>query len=77
MTLPTFRSTRITVVTLLALALTGTFAVLAQVSAISRLIVYVTTCAATLRLRDARFRRDVAQPVFVTPLGPVVPMARK
>lgn len=59
----------------LVLALTGTFAVLAQVSAISRLIVYVTTCAATLRLRDARFRRDVAQAAFVTPLGPLVPMA--
>jgi len=59
----------------LGLALTGTFAVLAQVSAISRIIVYLTTCAATLRLRDARFRPVVAEALFVTPLGAVVPVA--
>jgi APA family basic amino acid/polyamine antiporter len=59
----------------LTLGLTGTFAVLAQVSAISRLIVYVATCSATLRLRDARFKTVVPAAAFVTPMGAVVPVA--
>ena len=46
----------------LALALSGTYVALAQASAISRLIVYVATCAATLRLRQARFA-GVVEPV--------------
>jgi amino acid permease len=59
----------------LTLGLTGTFAVLAQVSAISRLIVYVATCSATLRLRDPRFKAVVPAAAFVTPMGAVVPVA--
>ncbi|HEX2456727.1 MAG TPA: APC family permease, partial [Vicinamibacterales bacterium] len=59
----------------LTLGLTGTFAVLAQVSAISRLIVYVATCSATLRLRDPRFKTVVPAAAFVTPMGAVVPVA--
>jgi len=59
----------------LALGLSGTFAVLAQVSAISRLIVYVATCAATLRLRDGRFARVVPEAAFVTPFGSLIPAA--
>jgi len=39
----------------LALALTGTFQSMAAASAISRLLVYVATCASMLRLRGARF----------------------
>ena len=41
----------------LVLALSGTFAAMAAASAISRLVVYVATCAATLRLRSSRLRR--------------------
>lgn len=42
----------------LALALSGSFATMATVSAISRLLVYVTTCAATIRLRGTRFNGE-------------------
>ena len=42
----------------LLLALSGRFAALAAASAISRLIVYVFTCAATIRLRQPRFAGD-------------------
>jgi basic amino acid/polyamine antiporter, APA family len=57
----------------LVLALSGRFAALAAVSAVSRLVVYVFTCAATLRLRHPRFRSQVRPAGFVVPLGPVVP----
>jgi basic amino acid/polyamine antiporter, APA family len=57
----------------LALALSGTFARLALVSAVSRLIVYVFTCASTLRLRQARYANVVKPAVFVVPFGPVIP----
>jgi amino acid transporter len=59
----------------LALALSGTFQSLAAASAISRLIVYVATCASTLRLRSRRFDTAVEPPVFVVPFGPIVPLA--
>lgn len=59
----------------LALALTGTFVVLATASAISRLVVYVATCASTLRLRSARFDARVKPATFVVPFGPVIPIA--
>lgn len=59
----------------LVLALSGTFQSLAAASAISRLVVYVATCAATLRLRSARFAGVVGPPAFVLPFGPVVPLA--
>jgi amino acid transporter len=59
----------------LALALTGTFAAMAATSAISRLIVYVFTCAATLRLRGRAFADRVGPPTFVVPFGPVIPSA--
>jgi amino acid transporter len=57
----------------LALALSGTFAALAAASAISRLIVYVFTCAATLRLRRPAFAARVRPATFVVPGGPVIP----
>ena len=41
--------------------------------AVSRLLVYVATCASTLRLRDAAFRDRVNPPTFVVPFGPVIP----
>ena len=59
----------------LALALSGTFARLALVSAVSRLVVYAFTCAATLRLRAPQFASRVKPPVFVVPFGPVIPAA--
>jgi amino acid transporter len=57
----------------LGLALSGRFAALAAVSAISRLIVYVLTCAATIRLRHPRFAATVPPAVFTVPFGPVIP----
>jgi amino acid transporter len=57
----------------LVLALSGTFAVMAAASAITRLIVYVATCAATLRLRRPRYAGIVQPATFVVPLGPLIP----
>jgi basic amino acid/polyamine antiporter, APA family len=57
----------------LALALSGTFVVLATASAISRLVVYVATCASTLRLRSRSFDGRVRPATFVVPFGPVIP----
>jgi len=59
----------------LLLALSGTFQSMATVSAISRLLVYVATCASMLRLRSSRFEGVVKPPVFVVPFGPIVPVA--
>jgi APA family basic amino acid/polyamine antiporter len=59
----------------LVLAVSGTFAATAAASAITRLVVYVATCAATLRLRDPRFATAVRPATFVVPLGPVIPIA--
>jgi APA family basic amino acid/polyamine antiporter len=70
-----------------ALALSGSFAFLANVSAIARLVMYLAVCLSTLVLR----RRDreiaaqvgahfsdplqaVAPPKFTAPLGPVIPI---
>jgi amino acid transporter len=58
----------------LALALSGTFAAMAAASAISRLVVYVATCASLLRLRSARFADRVKPATFVVPFGPVIPV---
>ena len=59
----------------LVLALSGTFAAMAAASAISRLLVYVATCASTIRLRDPRFAGRVNPATFVVPFGPVIPLA--
>lgn len=64
----------VTAAVALVLGLSGRFAPLALASALSRLIVYVFTCAATLRLRQARFRDVVNPPQFHAPFGPVVPL---
>ncbi len=59
----------------LLLALSGTFQSMAQASAISRLLVYLATCASMLRLRSRRFE-DVVNPAqFTVPFGPVIPAA--
>jgi APA family basic amino acid/polyamine antiporter len=52
----------------LAIGLSGTFATLATISAVARLLVYVGTCASVLKLR-----RDGPAP-FTIPFGPVVPL---
>jgi amino acid transporter len=59
----------------LALGVLGRFQTLAAASAISRLLVYVATCASTLRLRSPRFAGTVAPPTFVVPFGPAIPLA--
>ena len=53
----------------LVLALSGRYSDLALVSAISRLLVYVGTCAAMLRLRSPQFAGSVVPPTFVVPFG--------
>ena len=59
----------------LVLALSGTFVAMAAASAISRLLVYVATCASTIRLRDPRFAGRVNPATFVVPFGPAIPLA--
>jgi basic amino acid/polyamine antiporter, APA family len=63
----------ITCAVALALALSGRFAALAMASAVSRLIVYLFTCASTLRLRQRE--ADAPMPAsFVVPFGPIIPL---
>ena len=59
----------------LVLATTGSFVTMAQASAVSRLVVYVATCASALRLRSAAFSGRVSDPKMRVPLGPVIPIA--
>jgi APA family basic amino acid/polyamine antiporter len=65
----------VTAVISLALAATGTFVTMAAASAVSRLVVYVATCASALRLRSRAFESRVAPPTLWLPLGPIVPSA--
>jgi APA family basic amino acid/polyamine antiporter len=62
-----------TSVVAVVLALTGSFAKLAVVSALARLVMYTGVSAATLRLRSPRFANVVKPATFVAPLGPLVP----
>jgi amino acid transporter len=66
---------RVTAAVALVLAVSGSFRSMAAVSAISRLIVYVATCASALRLRSRRFDDAVKPALFVVPFGPVIPIA--
>lgn len=59
----------------LVLALSGSFVALAAASAVARLLVYVATCLATLRLRGERFASAVKPATFVVPFGPLIPVA--
>ena len=52
----------------LILALTGSFVTLAEESAISRLVIYLGTCAAVLALRSR------GRAPFTMPLGPMIPL---
>jgi basic amino acid/polyamine antiporter, APA family len=58
----------------LTLALSGSFAQIAVVSALARLLMYAGSAAATLRLRSPHFAH-VAGPVgFTAPFGPAMPI---
>jgi amino acid permease len=48
---------------------------MATASAISRLVLYVGTCASAIRLRNRRFQDRVKPATFVVPFGPAVPLA--
>jgi len=56
------------------LALSGSWAKLAVVSSVARLVTYAGVSAATLRLRSPKFNDAIPAPAFVAPLGPVVPV---
>ena len=57
----------------LALALSGSFTVLAAASAVARLVTYSGASAATLALRRPRFGSTVPPPAFRVPFGPTIP----
>lgn len=59
----------------LVLAVSGSFATMAAASAVSRLLVYVATCGATIRLRAHAFREQVREATFVLRGGPLIPAA--
>lgn len=63
----------VTSVVSIFLAVSGTFQTMAAASAISRLVVYVATCASVLRLRSARFDGTVKPATFTVAGGPVIP----
>jgi basic amino acid/polyamine antiporter, APA family len=63
----------VTSIVALLLAVSGTFQTMAAASAISRLLVYVATCASVIRLRQSRFAHEVKPASFVVPFGPVIP----
>lgn len=75
---PRFRTpsnaTIFTTLVTLALGLSGSFAALAAVAALARLLVYAGTCAATMALRSPRAAAVVAPAAFTIPFGPVVPV---
>lgn len=75
---PEFRTPYVAIwftsIVLVVLALTGSFVFLAAVSAVARLVVYLSACGATLRLRQPARASRVAPAQFTAPLGPVIPV---
>ena len=63
-----------TAIVALGLALSGSFAVLAVASAISRLVTYISVSAATIRLRHRTFAGAVQPALFAVPMGTLVPL---
>src|SRR5262249_38304234 len=59
----------------LMLATTGSFTIMATASAVSRLVVYLATCAAAVRLRGAAFAGRLPLAPVRLPLGPAIPLA--
>ena len=57
----------------LVLAISGSWATLAAASAISRLLVYVATCASQIRLRSPEFAGRVQPARFLLPGGHLIP----
>jgi amino acid transporter len=74
---PVYRTPHVAIwftsIVLVVLALTGSFVFMAAVSAVARLVVYLSACGATLRLRRADMAGRVAPAEFTAPLGPVIP----
>ena len=58
----------------LMLALSGSFAQIALVSALARLLMYAGSAAATLRLRSPRFEHVAKAAGFTAPFGPLTPI---
>ena len=58
----------------LVLALSGSFAQIALVSALARLLMYAGSAAATLRLRAPRLAGAARPAGFTAPFGPVTPI---
>ena len=56
------------------LALSGSFAQIAVVSALARLLMYAGSAAAMLKLRAVAERNDVKPAAFTAPLGPTAPI---
>ena len=63
-----------TTIVLVTLALSGSFVFLAAVSAVTRLVIYLSTCIATLWLRRPSQADRVAPATFTVPFGPVIPI---
>jgi APA family basic amino acid/polyamine antiporter len=63
-----------TAIVALALALSGSFAVLAVASAIARLVIYISVSAATIRLRHRTCGGAIRAALFVVPGGTLVPL---
>lgn len=61
-------------VVLVAMAVSGSFAVLAAVSAVARIVIYVSTCLAVLRMRRPEFATRIAEATFRAPGGPLTPL---
>lgn len=58
---------------IIALAMTNSYATLAILSGLTRLLIFSGVCAATLRLRDTRFAERVPDARYVTPMPRVMP----
>jgi amino acid transporter len=58
----------------LAFALSGSFTMLAVASALGRLVIYLSVCVATLRLRRPPLGELVRPATFIIPFGPIVPI---
>jgi len=75
---PTYRTPAnaiiFTSVVALMLAISGSFAQIALVSALARLLMYAGSAAATLRLRSPRFGHVAKTAGFTAPFGPLTPI---
>ncbi|MGE0041735.1 MAG: APC family permease [Vicinamibacterales bacterium] len=58
----------------LVLALSGSFTLLAAVSAVGRLVIYLTACGAVLQLRRPSLAGRAGPAGFTIPFGPTVPV---